>query len=487
MRIRPNLLIIAAALSFSAVVFPSLAGAGGPDGNEPRRPADREEGSEPAQGGENRAPSLFGSTANTRSFIQPLAVVIPTVGTIQSQLNVSGMGPYLWDVDLVTSIEHTLSPDLDIFLTSPQGRTTVISTGNGSSNPNVFNGTRWDDQAETPVSDSPFTVSPFDPDRAETPFAPEGSLSAFQGQNPNGTWTLTIADDTAGNGGTLHSWSLLVTAFSSRPVGKPTTATDSSPVMIPELLFAQRTIEVSLPGSAGIIDVNLRTFLTHDRPQDLDIILTSPEGTAVVITTGNGGVNENVFHGTLFADRAAEPVTDASYTNLVAKATLQPEGSLGALKGENPNGTWTLAARDGHTMGDVGTLHSWSLTIGTGTVLTCDGRQATIIRVAGGGGVNGTHGPDVIVVRGGSYTVHGRGGDDLICAGNGADTLRGGPGDDRIFGGAGFDTLLGEAGEDDLFGQAGNDTLNGGTGAADRCISGPGADTLAVNCEVRRQ
>jgi hypothetical protein len=37
-----------------------------------------------------------------------------------------------------------------------------------------------------------------------TPLAPEEALAAFNGENPNGTWTLTVADDNAGDVGSLN-------------------------------------------------------------------------------------------------------------------------------------------------------------------------------------------------------------------------------------------------------------------------------------------
>jgi len=39
-----------------------------------------------------------------------------------------------------------------------------------------------------------------------------GSLASFNGANPNGTWTLFIADESAGNTSTLNGWSLDITA-----------------------------------------------------------------------------------------------------------------------------------------------------------------------------------------------------------------------------------------------------------------------------------
>jgi Ca2+-binding RTX toxin-like protein len=40
---------------------------------------------------------------------------------------------------------------------------------------------------------------------------PEEALAAFYGEDPNGTWTLTIRDDLANDGGTLGEWTLDVT------------------------------------------------------------------------------------------------------------------------------------------------------------------------------------------------------------------------------------------------------------------------------------
>ena len=39
---------------------------------------------------------------------------------------------------------------------------------------------------------------------------PEEAFSAFVGEDPNGNWTLTISDDSAGDTGTLSSWILWI-------------------------------------------------------------------------------------------------------------------------------------------------------------------------------------------------------------------------------------------------------------------------------------
>jgi subtilisin-like proprotein convertase family protein len=59
---------------------------------------------------------------------------------------------------------------------------------------------------------------------------------------------------------------------------------------------------------------------------------------------------------------ASKLVTDAIYTNLVAKPTLFPEEALAAFRGEDPNGTWTLTIADDEG-GDTGSLVQWQLEI----------------------------------------------------------------------------------------------------------------------------
>ena len=99
------------------------------------------------------APTLSGCAGTTTTFTNSTPVPIPSVGTpvITSQITVSGVDSYLWDLDVQTFITHTFCADLDITLTSPAGRVVTLTTDNGSSRDNLFNGTVWDDQAKTPA------------------------------------------------------------------------------------------------------------------------------------------------------------------------------------------------------------------------------------------------------------------------------------------------------------------------------------------------
>jgi subtilisin-like proprotein convertase family protein len=300
-----------------------------------------------------------GATSTTNTITNSTPVAISDSSTVTSTLLVSGLAPYLWDLDLRTFITHTWSADLDITLTSPQGTVVTITTDNGSNNDNVFNGTIWDDDGGTPVTDNSFSNGV-----TASPLTPEGAFGAFIGENPNGVWTIEITDDVGGDTGNLNQWSLSLTTLPAAPSTTTTSFNDPTAAAIADNGTINRTLAVS--GLEGFItDVNLRTFITHTFAADLDITLISPAGTSVTISTDNGSSNDNVFNGTIWDDSAAETATDFAYSNGVVAPSLSPEEALAAFIGENPNGTWTLQIAD-DTAGEIGDLNSWSLDIQTG-------------------------------------------------------------------------------------------------------------------------
>ena len=122
-------------------------------------------------------------------------------------------------------------------------------------------------------------------------------------------------------------------------------------------------------------DVGVITELTHSRSSDLSVTLTSPAGTVVTLTSGNGGPNANVFDGTVWDDQSNPAgqvpygandglVTDHTYQTGVTATPLAPEEALGAFVGEDPNGIWTLRVGD-VAAGQGGTLGGWSLSLAT--------------------------------------------------------------------------------------------------------------------------
>jgi uncharacterized repeat protein (TIGR01451 family) len=333
------------------------------------------------------APTACGGATTTFTQSTPLAVADLAVST--STIVVAGANPYLYDLNVQTFLRHTFPADLDVTITSPAGTVVTLTTDNGGTNDDVFNGTIWDDSAD-PGGQVPYTSDDgLVTDRTYAigvvapTLVPEEALGAFIGEDPNGTWTITISDDLAGDTGTLDSWSLILTALPNAPaITTVPTVTNSTPVAIPTgPAVVTSTIVVSGAGTS-LIDVNATTFIQHTFSADLDVTITSPAGTVVTLTTDNGGSNDDVFNGTVWDD-SANPggqvpyttndglVTDHAYVNLALASPLVPEEAMAAFVGEDPNGTWTLTISD-DLAGDGGSLNSWSLDIKTFTCTSAD-------------------------------------------------------------------------------------------------------------------
>jgi subtilisin-like proprotein convertase family protein len=130
-------------------------------------------------------------TNNTPVAIRDLATVTSTITVPRTLITA--------DLNVRILISHTWDSDLYIYLRGPDGTTVLLVNRRGGSGDN-FNNTILTDEAATSIA---FGVAPF-----SGSYRPEQSLSAFDGKNAFGTWTLYIADLAALDVGTLHSWSL---------------------------------------------------------------------------------------------------------------------------------------------------------------------------------------------------------------------------------------------------------------------------------------
>ncbi|HEX5618468.1 MAG TPA: proprotein convertase P-domain-containing protein, partial [Solirubrobacteraceae bacterium] len=336
----------------------------------------------PQAGAEAPPAPPFCGPATTTSQSNTTPTPIPSLAVTASTIEVSGAGAYLTDVDLFTDIRHTWSADLDMTLQSPAGTIVTITTDNGREVVDEFAGTTFDDQADpdgqVPYETNPGVVADTLPagDGVVTPLTPEEPLAAFHGENPNGTWTLTISDDLAQDDGTLQSWRLDVQSLATAPPTATASAASDAPVAIPDESVVTSTITVAGAGT-HLSDLDLALDVSHTFPRDLDITLMSPAGTVATVTTDNGTGFADLFAGTTFDDQSGPGgqvpyvfndglVTDRSWPTLRFVATLlTPEEPLAAFDGEDPNGTWTLTISDDQA-DDIGELRGWRLDVTTG-------------------------------------------------------------------------------------------------------------------------
>lgn len=276
--------------------------------------------------------------------------------TTTSTIQVSGLTGYVLDVNVVTEIAHGDPSDLVITLTSPTGTEVLLSSLNGLAATGAFNGTVWDDSANTPV-----TEYPFNPGTLASPLTAEEALAAFLLEDPNGTWTLSVSDTYTGTQGTLNAWSLQV--LTADPFPTLGLIEESEDVNLAITDFATVSSTITLPESASgqlACWVAVYTDIEHTAGSDLDIVLVSPNGKRITLTTDNGAIYDNVFADTWWVDNGGTAVTDYVFSDLVAADYLVPESAMGALIGDPYAGDWTLEVTDDATV-DTGTFVEWAV------------------------------------------------------------------------------------------------------------------------------
>ncbi|MDB4769232.1 HYR domain-containing protein, partial [Saprospiraceae bacterium] len=147
--------------------------------------------------GSMMAQTFTGTSANP--FISSNnAVPTTSVATAAAVAGTIGAGAFVDNVTI--DITHTWDGDMDITLISPVGTTLDLSSGNGSLNDNYTNTVFQDGAPSITTGTPPFTGT----------FQAEGGTFAatFAGEDPNGTWTLSVVDNVGGDDGNLNSFEI---------------------------------------------------------------------------------------------------------------------------------------------------------------------------------------------------------------------------------------------------------------------------------------
>jgi subtilisin-like proprotein convertase family protein len=103
------------------------------------------------------------------------------------------------------------------------------------------------------------------------------------------------------------------------------------------------TVTSNTATSLSILDVNIEVNIDHTYRADLDITLTSPSGTAVDLSSDNGGSSDNLY--VIFDDSASTSITtdNTTHSSVVER---QPESALSAFNAEDALGIWNLEICD---------------------------------------------------------------------------------------------------------------------------------------------
>ncbi|HEX8196503.1 MAG TPA: BACON domain-containing carbohydrate-binding protein [Pyrinomonadaceae bacterium] len=232
-----------------------------------------------------------------------------------SSINVAGQSGTVTGVRvLINNLTHTAPDDLDLLLVAPGGRRVVLMSDVGGNNAVNNVSLIFDDAVASLLSDDGQIVSgTFKPtnigggDSFPLP-APSGNptganLSAFNGINPNGAWSLYLVDDSAGNAGVLAGgWSLAIN-----------TSTTACPLTI------NPTIQ-SFPQTGGVGSFTVSTPAGCDwtaRSQAANVVTVASETSG---GAGSGTVNFTVLPNT--SDPRTGSIT-VSNNNVTQTFTIQ--------------------------------------------------------------------------------------------------------------------------------------------------------------------
>lgn len=283
------------------------------------------------------------------------------------------------DVDL-DQVTHGFASDLDIVLKSPAGTAVLLVSDSCGAGPVIQNYWTIDDEAVSQLPGSECASGSWRPSNPglfptpdilppPAPLSLEHSLSAFDGENPNGTWQLFVHDDQnrypngADHGVVLNGFRVLITT-QSQSIVAPAESDGEGPATPYPL-----TIPVS--GKVGVIqDVFVYLHgIGHSRPDDLDILLVAPGGQKIWLMSdacghfapplgktwrlndrdpampdnGNCNLGGAGGGGTNFAPTAYEP---GDVMPSPAPAGPYSTGLLPSLYGTSPNGDWKVYVND---------------------------------------------------------------------------------------------------------------------------------------------
>jgi uncharacterized delta-60 repeat protein/uncharacterized repeat protein (TIGR01451 family) len=262
----------------------------------------------------NRGLAVFNFTLgqSTAGFANSSAIIIndsPSSGVAglatpyPSVININGLAGLVSKATVtLTNLNHTWPGDIDALLVSPTGQKSFLMAkcGGGYAVNNVT--LTFDDAAAGSLPHSSQIVSgtyrPTSYAVATPPFPPgltppqpySTNLSVFNGNNPNGAWSLYVIDDTPGNsGGIANGWSLSLAlagvVLPTADVGLAMTVAPATVVATSNLIY---TLTLTNYGPSTATNI----VVTDALPAGMVYVSSSP-------SLGNVSVNAGVLSWTI--------------------------------------------------------------------------------------------------------------------------------------------------------------------------------------------
>lgn len=315
-----------------------------------------------------------------------------------SKIVVSNLPGLVTDVRVrLRNINHPSPSNLDILLAGPVASNNIMLMSDAGGNDDQYNVDLVFHDSGVPLTTSALpsgsVVRPSNllGNSTMVPPAPIPSLNTslnntFMNTEPNGTWSLYVVDDIASDMGAIgNSWSLTITTTQS----VMTTFSNDIPVHCGDGRRARAlpyASTIPVEGMVGAItDVNVTlSGVTHDNPDDLDILLVGPSGKRILLLSDAGGTPNAVNINMTFDDEAEAVVPDdgplthgrVRPTNFGIGDTLPdlpeiypsppPAGAAtlaSVFNGTRPNGVWKLYIVDDAIKYPGNISFGWSIDI----------------------------------------------------------------------------------------------------------------------------
>ena len=280
---------------------------------------------------------------DTFSYTGP-AVAIPespgpngTAGTTASAtLTVSGVAANIDDLNFrfdgsscnanvgstTVGLDHDWIGDLIITLESPSGTTVTLVDRMGTTDPgfvgnsgNNFCQTVLDDEGSNPIESASSTTQPF-----TGTYTPNNPLSVFDGEDPNGIWTLRATDHAAANVGNIRAFSLVIES------------TESALVLASKTVSGTFEEEGSVTYSVVLSNSGNTASLDNAGDEFTDVLPAALTLTSAIASSGTAvatiGTNTVTWNGSVPAGGAVSIGITATINAGTQNTTISNQGSL---------------------------------------------------------------------------------------------------------------------------------------------------------------
>lgn len=197
------------------------------------------------------------------------------VNDLERTFSVTGLSN-ITDINVGLVASHSWRGDMDVRLESPAGTELQLITPDtsGAGNDDNYNIELSDENLETVNTGSHNTGNDTSPPYYEFYVSPNNALSAFDGENPNGTWTLKICDDYTGQSGQFIRGELFFTG----PTGAD--------------ISLQLSANTEFPTTGDNVTLTLTAITEGPQNSTPTAQLNLPAGVSFVSSSGDGSYDD---------------------------------------------------------------------------------------------------------------------------------------------------------------------------------------------------